>query len=83
MMLMLAPDRVEMSAAVRDDAPRNGPGGFNREPGLPGIHSPSGVWGDATLASVAEGRTLVDATVDGFPQDVGVLRNAVLPVVIR
>jgi creatinine amidohydrolase len=79
MMLCLAPERVDMSAAVRDDAPRNGQGGFNREPGRPGVYSRSGVWGDATLADPMKGTRLVEATVDGVVHDIDLLRDASLP----
>lgn len=69
-MLCLAPERVAMHQAVRDDRPRHGPGGFCREAGRPGIHSPSGVWGNARLATAEKGRRIVAAMVDGMVRDI-------------
>jgi creatinine amidohydrolase len=78
MMLYLAPERVAMDRAVRDDAPRRGPGGFHREPGNTGIHSPTGIWGDPTLADAGKGRRLVEAAVDGIVRDLERLRRLTL-----
>jgi creatinine amidohydrolase len=76
MMLYLAPGRVDMHKAVRDDRPRNGSGGFHRTPGQPGIYSASGVWGDATLASAEKGEAIVEAVVHGIVRDIeGLLRQ--------
>lgn len=80
MMLCLHPERVDMDLAVKDDNPRNGRGGFSREPGRSGIYSPSGVWGDPTLASVEKGRIVVDALVDAVLADIARLAGAGLPV---
>jgi len=77
MMLYLEAQRVDMSKAVRDDHPRNGEGGFARVPGQAGVYSPSGVWGDPTLASVDKGRRIVNAVVDGIVRDIQCLRQAV------
>ena len=74
MMLLLAPSRVEMDKAMRDDEPRRGPGGFCRTPQDSGIYSASGIWGDATLASIDKGRVLVEAAVRCLVQDIERLR---------
>lgn len=74
MMLHLAPARVDMGKAVRDDRPRSGRGGFQRESGRPGIYSPSGVWGDATLATARKGEVLVSAMVDAIVADIERMR---------
>lgn len=74
MMLYLAPARVEMAKALCDDEPSRGPGGFCRTPQDSGIYSASGIWGDATLASVDKGRVLVEAAVHGLVQDIEQLR---------
>ncbi len=74
MMLYLMPDRVDMPSAVRDDHPRHGPGGFSREPGRAGIYSPSGVWGDPTLADARKGAQLVEAFVAAVSRDIEDLR---------
>jgi len=75
MMLHLTPQRVDMSQACRDDRPRSGPGGFSRTPGQSGIYSPSGIWGDATLATATKGRVLVEATVSGIVSEIEALRH--------
>ncbi len=78
MMLYIAPDRVDMTRAVRDDSPR-GRGGLTRTPGGPGTYSASGTWGDATLATVEKGRIVVEATVAGILSDLEALRGAEVP----
>ncbi len=75
MMLHLDPQRVDMSRAVRDDRPRNGRGGFSPAAGHPGVYSPSGSWGDPTLATTAKGKALVDALIDAIVADIERLRH--------
>jgi creatinine amidohydrolase len=77
MMLYIAPDRVAMSLAVREDNPDR-EGGLTRRIDGPGTYSASGVWGDATLASLEKGRVVVEATVDGVLRDIEGLRAAEL-----
>ena len=57
LMLHIAPALVDMAAAVDDGA--EGEGLLSREPGA-GIWSPSGVYGEATLASAAKGRVIAE-----------------------
>jgi creatinine amidohydrolase len=61
-MLVLAPDRVDMSKAVRDYHPQK-KGGLTRDPNGEGTYSPTGTWGDPTLATREKGRIVVDAFV--------------------
>lgn len=75
MMLYIAPDRVDMSKAVKDDSER-GTGGLTRKAGSPGTYSVSGVWGDATLATREKGRLIVEATVAGILKEIAELRAA-------
>ncbi len=77
MMLYIAPDRVDMNRAVRDDNPR-ARGGLTRVEGGEGIYSESGVWGDATLATAEKGRIVVEATVLGILEDIEALRALVV-----
>src|SRR5262249_49394931 len=77
MMLYLAPDSVDMSRAVRDYHEGEGP--LTRNPGGPGTYSPTGSWGDPTLATRAKGERLVGALVDALVADVEGLRTAPLP----
>jgi creatinine amidohydrolase len=78
MMLYITPDRVDLELAVREDNPR-GQGGLTRNPDGPGTYSESGVWGDATLATVEKGRIVVEATVEGILEDIEELREVELP----
>jgi creatinine amidohydrolase len=77
MMLYIAPDRVEMDKAVREDNPRRPGGGLTRTDSGRGVYSESGVWGDATLATREKGRIIVEATVAGILEDIEKLRVAV------
>ncbi len=80
MMLYIAPDRVDMRLAVREDNPR-GQGGLTRRADGTGTYSESGVWGDATLATVEKGRIIVEATVEGILRDIDALRGAAPPAI--
>jgi creatinine amidohydrolase len=64
MMLYIAPDLVDMSKAVKDFDARPGRKGLTRDPKGTGTYSPSGVWGDPTLASREKGRIIVEKTVE-------------------
>lgn len=79
MMLYIAPDRVEMSKAVKDDSER-GTGGLTRKAGGAGTYSPSGTWGDATLATREKGRLVVEATVEGILREIEALRRTPIAV---
>jgi creatinine amidohydrolase len=63
MMLYIAPEKVEMSKAVKDYDPRPGRRGLTRDPKGEGTYSPSGIWGDPTLATKEKVRTIVEETV--------------------
>ncbi len=78
MMLVIAPETVDMSKAVKDYDP-NGKGGLSRKPGTGATYSPTGVWGDATLATREKGERVVEAYVKGLVADVRALRSAPLP----
>lgn len=78
MMLYIAPERVDMSKAVRDDAPDR-PGPLTRDPKAPGVYSPTGSWGDPTLATRAKGKLLVEARLRAILNDLQALKTAPLP----
>jgi len=63
MMLYIAPDLVDMSKAVRDYDARPNRKGLTRDPNGSGTYSPTGIWGDPTLASREKGRVIVETTV--------------------
>jgi len=73
MMLYMYPDRVDMSKAAKDDSER-GTGGLTRRPGTAGTYSPTGIWGDATLATREKGRIVVEAKVAGMLAEIEALR---------
>ena len=63
MMLHIAPEVVDMSKAVKDFDPRPNRKGLTRNPSGAGVHSPTGIWGDPTLATAEKGRVIVETTV--------------------
>jgi creatinine amidohydrolase len=75
---VIAPDTVDMSKAVKDCSPR-GQGGLSRDPTSEKTYSPSGVWGDPTLATRAKGEKLVAALTAILVDDIEKLRRAPLP----
>jgi creatinine amidohydrolase len=78
MMLYIAPATVDMTKAVKDYDP-NGRGGLTRKPGGPATFSPTGIWGDPTLATREKGEAIVEATVQGLLADIEALRKSPLP----
>ena len=76
MMLYIAPDIVNLSAALRDIHPDKGPGGLTRDPNaVRGVYSPTGAWGDPTLATREKGRIVVEALVGRLLQAIDRLRT--------
>lgn len=63
MMLYIAPESVDMSKAVKDYDPRPNRPGLSRNPEGRGSYSPTGIWGDPTLASEGKGRIIVETAV--------------------
>ncbi len=63
MMLYIAPEMVDMSKAVKDYDSRPDRKGLTRDPEGAGHFSPTGIWGDPTLATREKGRIIVEATV--------------------
>ena len=81
MMLYIAPERVDMSKAAKDINPRlGGRGPLTRQRGREiGRYSPTGIYGDATLATREKGRVVVEAMVTGMLREIEELRKAPLP----
>jgi len=73
MMLYIAPETVDMKKAVKDYH-GNKPGGLTRDPNGNGTYSPTGVWGDATLATKEKGRIVVEALVRSVLAEIEALR---------
>ena len=78
MMLYMDPTLVDMTKAVKDYHPQ-GTGGLTRDPKGKGTYSPTGIWGDATLATREKGRRVVEAMVEGMLKEIAALRVAALP----
>ena len=79
MMLYIDPASVDMKLAVKDLAPRSTPMRLRRQQGVAGTYSPSGIWGDATLATREKGRIVVEGLVTAMLTDIESLRAAALP----
>ena len=67
-----------MSRAVKDYHPKR-PGPFSRSPSGPGTYSPTGTWGDPTLATRQKGERLVTGLVQAVLDDIAALRRTELP----
>jgi creatinine amidohydrolase len=80
--LYMYPDKVDMKKAVKDFRPRKG---FpTRDPkNTEGTYSPTGVYGDATLATREKGRKFTDAIMLAILRDLEALRNDTLPPKVK
>jgi creatinine amidohydrolase/Fe(II)-dependent formamide hydrolase-like protein/ribonuclease BN (tRNA processing enzyme) len=87
MMLYMDSSSVNMSRAVREYAPITG--GTETSSRLspvevPGTRfSPSGVYGDATLATREKGRVVAEASVAGMLREIAALRASPVPAALR
>jgi len=77
MTLFIAPETVQMKKAARDLNP-NRPGPLTRDPKGKGTYSPTGAWGDPTLATREKGQALVESNVATILKDIEDLRRAPL-----
>jgi len=77
-MLYMAPESVDMKKAVKD---YNGskPGGLTRDPNGKGTYSPTGVWGDATLATREKGKVVTEALFKSILGEIEQLRSTAVP----
>jgi creatinine amidohydrolase len=78
MMLYIAPETVRMKKAARDLNP-NQPGGLTRDPQGKGTYSPTGAWGDPTLATREKGEAVVKSLLATILKDIDDLRQTSLP----
>jgi creatinine amidohydrolase len=69
-MLYIAPEAVHMSNAVKDFDLRPGRKGLTRDPQGKGNYSPTGIWGDPTLATREKGKILTETAVREIVRDV-------------
>lgn len=78
MILYMSPADADMTKAVKDYHPGKGP--LTRDPKAEGkIYSPTGVWGDATLATMEKGKIVTEALVAAILQEIEELRKAQPP----
>lgn len=78
MMLYMSPADVDMKRAVKDYHP--GKGGLTRDEKKEGMtYSPSGIYGDPTLATREKGRRLTEALVAAILAEIEELRAATPP----
>jgi creatinine amidohydrolase len=70
MMLYISPDTVDMSKAVKDYDSRPNRRGLTRDPEGSGHYSPTGIWGDPTLATLEKGEIIVETTVKEIIKEV-------------
>lgn len=75
MILYMDPSAVEMKKAVKDYHPQ-GKGGLTRDPQGEGTYSPTGIWGDPTLATREKGKKVVEAKVAAILKEIEELRRA-------
>lgn len=77
MMLYIAPHFVDMSKAAKDYHPKAG--GLTRDPRGAGAYSPTGIYGDATLATRDKGEQVVEAIVAGILRELENFARTPLP----
>jgi len=79
MMLYIDGSQVEMKRAARDFSPASSPFRLTQSGDAAGTYSPTGIWGNATLASRDKGRVIVDAMVKTILDEIETLRATTLP----
>lgn len=75
MTLYMAPATVDMKKAAKDYHPSE-VRRFTRDPKAKGIYSPTGIFGDATLATKAKGKQITKALLDGILKEIEDLRQS-------
>lgn len=75
MMLVIAPETVDMTKAAKDYDPTPATAGLSRtrRPGV--TWSPTGIWGDATLATREKGVRVLEGLVAGVLREIEALRR--------
>jgi creatinine amidohydrolase len=79
MMLYMAPATVDMKKAAKDYHPSSERGPLTRDPKGKGVYSPTGIYGDATLATRDKGERITKALVEGILREIKDLRQSPLP----
>jgi len=76
--LYIAPESVHLNKALRDLAPDK-PGPLTRDPNGKGTYSPTGAWGDPTLATREKGQAVTESLVSTILRDIAELSQSALP----
>jgi uncharacterized protein (TIGR02246 family) len=79
MMLHIEPASVDMKQAVKDLSARSTPMRLTRQQGAAGTYSPTGIWGDPTLATASKGKIIVEGVVERMLQEIETLRTTAPP----
>ncbi len=79
MMLYVAPEKVDMTKAVKDFDPRPDRRGLTRDPKGKGNYSPTGIYGDPTLATKEKGKIIFETTVPELVRQVRELIELKVP----
>ncbi len=74
MMLYIKPDIVDMNKAVKDYDPRN-LRSLTRDRNRPHTYSPTGIWGNPTLATKEKGQKVTEAVVRDILKDIKALMD--------
>ncbi|MHA2247867.1 MAG: creatininase family protein [Candidatus Hodarchaeales archaeon] len=74
LMLYIAPEVVDMTKAVKDFDDRPNRIGLTRDPQGTESYSPTGIWGDPTLATREKGRMIAEILVDEVVNQIKQLR---------
>jgi creatinine amidohydrolase len=77
LMLAIAPERVNMALAARDIGATGSP--LTRRPDSPGRYSPTGIYGDATLATRAKGDAILPRFLDALAAEIAAVAREPLP----
>jgi creatinine amidohydrolase len=78
-MLYMYPKKVDMQQAKQEYGKRTGFGIMTRDSTQPGQYVPSGIYGDATLATKEKGKIITANTLQVIKKDIDSLRTAALP----
>lgn len=73
MILYIDPSSVDMNKALKDYRPSKGR--LTRDSTSGGTYSPTGIWGDPTLATREKGRIAVEGLLEGILKEIEGLRN--------
>lgn len=81
MMLYMTPESVNMAKAAKDIPAQKKPGPLTPYPTGVGNYSPTGIYGDATLATKEKGAILVEAMVAGIRAEIAQLKKTNVPAI--